>query len=103
MQKRSQVLPTNYHLADRQYFGCLQIGSDNHYTGYYDTVEEAADELRCLEKRLSFELIKTVEDEGYYPHRAIIMEEKYQESGRTNGLYTGLNMQDGKILNNDSE
>lgn len=103
MQKRSQVLPTNYHLADRQYFGCLQIGSDNHYTGYYDTVEEAADELRCLEKRLGYELIKTVEDEGYYPHRAIIMEEKYQESGRTNGLYTGLNMQDGKILNNDSE
>jgi len=81
----------------------LQIGSDNHYTGYYDTVEEAADELRCLEKRLGYELIKTVEDEGYYPHRAIIMEEKYQESGRTNGLYTGLNMQDGKILNNDSE
>jgi len=103
MQKRSQVLPTNYHLAERQYFGCLQIGSDNHYTGYYDTVEEAADELRCLEKRLGYELIKTVEDEGYYPHRAIIMEEKYQESGRTNGLYTGLNMQDGKILNNDSE
>jgi len=48
-------------------------------------------------------LIKTVEDEGFYPERAIIMEEKYQESGRDNGLYTGLGMQDGKVSNDDSQ
>lgn len=103
IQKRSQVLPTNYHLPEKQYVGCLQIGSSNHYTGYFDTIEEAADELRCLEKRLGFEIIKTVEDEGFYPHRAIIMEEKYQESGRTNGLYTGLNMKDGQVSNDNPE
>jgi hypothetical protein len=38
-----------------------------------------------------------MECEGYFPERTIIMEEKYQQSGRTNGLYTGLNMEDGTI------
>jgi hypothetical protein len=90
MQKRSQVLPTNYHLPEKQYYGCLNVGSENHYTGYFDTIEEAMEELRCLEKRMSFELIKTVEMEGVYPQRAILIEEAYQKSGRTDGLYTGL-------------
>lgn len=103
MQKQSQVLPNNYHLPEKQFVGCVRIGSDYHYTAYYDTIEEAAQELRCLEKRLSYELIQTVEGEGYYPHRAIIMEEKYQKSGRTNGLYTGLNMEDGKVSNDNPE
>jgi hypothetical protein len=69
MQKQSQVLPSNYHLPEKQFV----------------------------------ELIQTVEGEGYYPHRAIIMEEKYQKSGRTNGLYTGLNMEDGKVSNDNPE
>lgn len=64
---------------------------------------EATLELRCLEKRINYELIETVEGEGFYPERAIIMEEKYQESGRTNGLYTGLNMKDGQVSNNNPE
>jgi hypothetical protein len=89
-QKNSQVLPSNYHLPEKSYYGCVNIGATNHYTGYFDTIEEAADELRCLEKRISFELVNTVENEGVYPQRAILIEEAYQESGRTNGLYTGL-------------
>lgn len=64
---------------------------------------EATLELRCLEKRINYELIETVEGERFYPERAIIMEEKYQESGRTNGLYTGLNMQDGQVSNDNPE
>jgi hypothetical protein len=40
-------------------------------------------------------------DEGFYPERAIIMEEKYQQSGRTNGLYTGLMSEDGQISNDN--
>ena len=103
MQKRSQVLPTNYHLPEKQYYGCLNIGATNHYTGYFDTIEEAMDELRCLEKRLGFELINTVESEGVYPHRAILVEEEYQKSGRTNGLYTGLMTQDGTVSDNNPE
>lgn len=92
--KNSEVLPTNYHLAEKQYVGCVRIGPKNYYTSYYDTIDEAKLELRCLEKRLSYEIVKTVEDEGFYPHRAILIEEKYQKSGRTNGLYTGLNTED---------
>lgn len=103
MQKRSQVLPSNYHLPDKQYVGCLQIGSKNYYTEYFDTIEEAADELLCLKKRLGFELIETVEEEGVYPKRAILIEEKYQESGRTNGLYTGLMTEDGAVSDDNSD
>jgi hypothetical protein len=95
--KSSQILPSNYHLPEKQYVGCVRIGPKNYYTPYYASIDEAALELRCLEKQLSYELIKTVEEEGFYPHRAILMEEKYQQSGRTNGLYTGLNMQDGSL------
>lgn len=90
-------------MSEKQYYGCINIGSKNYYTDYFDSIDETAQELRCLEKRISFELIKTVEDEGFYPERAIIMEEKYQESGRDNGLYTGLGMQDGKVSNDDSQ
>jgi len=100
IQKRSQVLPSNYHLADKYYFGCIHIGGDNYYTEYFATIEEAQLELRCLEKRLNYELIETVESEGFYPHRAILMEEMYQQSGRTSGLYTGLYEENGALLNN---
>lgn len=84
------MLPSNYHLPEKSYYGCVKIGADNHYTGYFDNIDDAVEELRCLEKRLSYELVKTVEDEGVYPQRAILIEEAYQKSGRTNGLYTGL-------------
>lgn len=100
MQKRSQVLPSNFHLEEKQYAGFLYIGSEAHVTSWFETKEEAELELRCLEKSLSYELIETVEMEGMYPERARIIEEKYQASGRTNGLYTGLNMSDGKISDN---
>lgn len=95
--KVSQILPTNYHLTERQYIGHVQIGGENFYTSAFDTKEEAALELRCLEKQTGFEVIKTTQDEGYYPERAIIIEEKYQQSGRTDGLYTGLSMEDGSV------
>jgi hypothetical protein len=75
----------------------VQIGGNNYYTEYFGTKEEAELELLCLEKSLSYELIETVRDEGFYPERAIIMEQKYQESGRTNNLYTGLNLKDGAV------
>lgn len=88
--KISQVLPSNYHEEVRQYAGHVYIGGTSHWTKWFDDKEEAALELRCLEKRLSFETIETVEGEGMYPERAQIMEEKYQASGRTDGLYTGL-------------
>ena len=52
---------------------------------------------------MSYELIETKEMEGMYPERATIVEEKYQASGRTNGLYTGLNMCDGQVFNDAAD
>lgn len=78
------------------------IDGENHYTEFFDDKEEAKLELRCLEKRLSFETIETVEGEGYYPERSIIIEEMYQKSGRTNGLYTGLCVKDGTVPDDSS-
>lgn len=95
--KISEVVPSNYHLNDRKYAGFIRLGGDNYWTNFFDTKDEALLELRCLEKSLSYELIETMEGEGVYPERAIIMEQKYQESGRTNGLYTGLNTEDGQV------
>lgn len=94
LYKRSEVLPSNYHLKEKQYAGFIYIGSDAHITSWFETKEEAELELRCLEKSLSYELIETVEMEGMYPERARIIEEKYQASGRTTGLYTSLNSVD---------
>lgn len=99
-QKTSQVLPSNFHLPKKQYAGFVIIEGKAEVTDYFDSEDEAELELRCLEKRLSYETIKTIEMEGMYPERATIVEEKYQASGRTNGLYTGLNMQDGEVSNN---
>jgi len=67
------------------------------------SIDEADSDLRCMINNLNYDLIETVEDEGFYPERAIIMEEKYQKSGRTNGLFNGLNEEDGEVSNNYSE
>ena len=55
-----------------------------------------------MEKRCSYECIETIEGEGYFPERAIIIEELYQKSGRTNGLYTGLNIANGSVPGDDT-
>ena len=95
--KCSQILPSSFHLKNPEYSGLVQIGDKFYKTSFFTSKEEAALELLCLEKKLSYELIETVEMEGVYPERATIMEERYQASGRTNGLYTGLIMCDGQV------
>ena len=99
--KISHTVPSCWHQPNPKYAGHIRIGPDNHFTEWFSTKDEADLERRCLEKRLSYELIETVEDEGYYPERAKVIEEKYQASGRTNGLYAGLNMKDAEISNNN--
>ena len=88
--KISQVVPSCWHQPNPKYAGHIRIGPENHFTPWFDSRDEAELELRCLEKRLSYELVATVEDEGCYPERVIAIENLYQQSGRTNGLYTGL-------------
>jgi hypothetical protein len=88
--KISQVVPSCWHEPNPKYAGHIRIGGENHFTEWFDSKEEAKLELRCMEKRLSYELIKTMEDEGCYPERAFLLEKLYQENGCTNGLYSGL-------------
>jgi len=83
--------------------GHICIGADEHYTSFFDTREEAENELRCLEKQLSYELIETTEEEGFHPERAKLIEEAYQASGRTSGLYTGLMVKDGAVSDNTAK
>ena len=80
----------------------VTYGGVSEWSPWFDSEDDAKLELRCLEKRHSFEVIETMEDEGFYPERAIIMEEKYQQSGRTNGLFTGLMSEDGQISNDNT-
>ena len=102
-QKRSEILRTCYHRGDFKWIGLVTIGPDNFWTTPSPNKEEVASDLRSLEKQLNYELIETVEMEGVYPERATIIEEKYQASGRTNGLYIGLNLKNGEILNDTTE
>jgi hypothetical protein len=100
--KISQIVPSCWHQVNPKYAGHIRIGHKSYFTDWFDTKDEAELERRCLEKRLSYDLIETVEGEGYYPERAKVLEEKYQASGRTNGLYTGLHMEDVNLSNNTS-
>jgi len=93
--KRSQVTLSNYHLPEKHYAGFVIIDGTNHVTAWFDTKEEAKVALTKLEKELDYAAIETLEMEGFYPERAKIIEEIYQASGRTNGLYTGLCLKDG--------
>ena len=52
---------------------------------------------------LNYELIDTMADEGFYPERSIMNEEKYQQSGRTNGLFNGLMHENGEIPDDNPE
>jgi hypothetical protein len=100
--KRSETLATAYHVPNPRYFAWVSVGAEVHYSEPYDTREEADNERRCIEKRLSYELIETMEGEGCYPERAKIIEEMYVASGRTNCVYTGLNMEYGPLSNDNS-
>ena len=102
LYKRSEVLPSNYHLKEKQYAVFMCIGNYYEVSEWFDSEDEAELERRCMEKRVGYEVIETIEGEGFYPERARIMEEKYQASGRTNGLYTGLNMKDVQVSSNPS-
>jgi hypothetical protein len=98
--KESYLIPSSFISKNPYYAGYITVQGKAYTTEWFDNKDEALLELRCLEKQLGYELIKTMRCEGFYPERARIIEEKYQASGRTNGLYTGLNMSDGKISDN---
>ena len=101
--KRASILPSDWRPGARKWAACVVIGSEMHWGDWQEDFGEADSDLRCMVNNLSYDLIETVEDEGFYPERAIIMEEKYQKSGRTNSLFTGLNEEDGEVSNDNSQ
>lgn len=92
--KSSSVIPSTYQSADCSYAGHVQLGFETHMTPWFELKEEAELELRCLENRLSYSLILTSQEIGTSSERAKELEKRYQESGRTNCLYTGLMFED---------
>lgn len=99
------VVPSHHHLdpKTRKYCAMIDIGGEVHWgTEWHEDLGEAESDLRCMINNLDYVATKTMECEGFYPERAIIIEEKYQQSGRTNGLFTGLMQKDGEIPNDSS-
>jgi hypothetical protein len=94
--KSSSIIPSTYQSADCSYAGCVQLGMETHLTPWFDSKEEAELELRCLENRLSYSLIVTSQEIGTSYERAEELERRYQKSGRTNCIYTGLMFEDDK-------
>lgn len=75
----------------------VQIGDEYRFTKLFATKKGARTAVRKLKEKLNFDSIETVQGEGCYPDRARMLEELYQKSGRTNGLYTGLGMTYGTV------
>jgi hypothetical protein len=100
------VVPSNYHLdpSTRKYCAFISIGGETYWgSEWQDDIGEAESDLRCMINNLDYVATETMECEGFYPARDIIIVEKYQQSGRTNGLYTGLMTKDGEISNDNPE
>jgi hypothetical protein len=92
----SGISLSGYGIKNPKYAAYVTVNSHTTWSPYYDSKEEAVLELLCIQKRLSVETFAQI---NYYPERTAIIEEKYQQSGRTNGLYTGLNLADGTLPN----
>ena len=107
--KEADVIPSNYHMNEKQHAGVITLGGDSTYTAWFNEESEAKHRLDFLKIALDYDSYQTMEGEGVYPERAIIMEELYKKSGRDSkdhpmhGLFTGLAKEYGKISDNDTE
>ncbi len=89
--KSSQVLPTAYHVQDPMYVAFIFDGDKTHWSEPFEDKGEAENELRCMEKQMSLELIKTMQDDGFYPERSTILENQYQKGNCKSGCYNEVN------------
>ena len=101
--KKSEVIPSNYHLEEKQYAPMIVIGGDSTFGAWCDTKEEAKARLNHLEIALDYHNYPTKQEEGVYPERSRIMEELYNKSGRTNSIFTGLAEEYVTVSNNNSQ
>jgi len=114
--KGSQIMPSNYHLEEKQYAPMIVIGGDTTFGAWCETEEEAQARLNHLEIALDYHNYPTMEEEGTgvegvkaMTERVRIMNELYEKDGRDDpdhpmhGLFTGLRSQNEQVSNNNSE
>lgn len=89
--KSSQVLPTAYHIKNPMYVAFIFDGNKTYWSEPFENKLEAENELRCMEKQINFELIKTMQDEGFYPERSTILKNQYQKRNCKSGCYNEVN------------
>ena len=108
--KKSEIYPSNFHLEEKQYAPMVVIDGDTTFGAWCDTKEEAKARLCHLEIALDYFSYETKESLGtgregmkIQAERAANMERWYQESGRTNSIFTGLAKEHVEISDNNSE
>ena len=101
--KKSEVMPSNFHLDEKQFAPMVVIGGDTIFGAWCDTKEEAKARLNHLEIATDYHNYPTKQEEGVYPERSRIMEELYNKSGRTNSIFTGLADEYVTVPNNNSQ
>ena len=114
--KKSQVVPSNYHLKEKSYVPMIIFDGEITWGAWCDTKEEAELRLSCLEIGFDYHNISTVEEENTgkegarrQSERVRIMNELYIKDGRDDinhpmhALFTGLASKNEQISNNNSE
>ena len=101
--KKSEVVPSNFHLDEKQFAPMVVIGGDTIFGAWCDTKEEAKARLNHLEIATDYHNYPTKQEEGVYPERSRIMEELYNKSGRTNSIFTGLADEYVTVSNNNPQ
>ena len=112
--KRSEVVPSNYHLEEKSYAPLIIIGDNITWGAWSDTKEGAKLILACLEIGFDYHNISTVQEEGTgkegvrrQSDRVRIMNELYIKDGRDDSthpmhaLFTGLAEKYVEVSNNN--
>ena len=115
VSKRSEVVPSNYHLEVKDYAPMITIGGATTYGAWCNSKEEAAARLNHLEIALDYHNYPTMEEESTgregvkaMAERVRIMNERYKKSGRDaknhpmHGFYTGLKAEYEQVSNDNS-
>ena len=115
VSKRSEVVPSNYHLETKDYAPMIVIGGATTFGAWCNSKEEADARLNHLEIALDYHNYPTMEEESTgreggkaMAERVRIMNERYKKSGRDaknhpmHGFYTGLKAEYEQVSNDNS-
>ena len=68
--KKSEVIPSNYHLEEKQYAPMVVIDGESTFGAWCETKEEAEARLNHLEIATDYHNYPTKQEEGVYPERS---------------------------------